>query len=118
MQLRKKAAAVLAAATLFSGLGVLTASTASAAQPCDPTQFVNNSSAYGKLKGTYNLKYSPASECGNVASVPSGKGFYVWCYVKNYYGNKWFYGRVEGTSTYGWLSADNVAVERGSQYPC
>lgn len=119
MRIRMKAATLATATALLAGLGAATgASSASAAGPCDHHSYQNNSSGYGTMAGTYHLKSEPASECSNTGTANSGAGFYVWCYAYNYYGNAWFYGRVKGTETKGWMSGDNVYYVSGTLNPC
>jgi hypothetical protein len=61
------------------------------------------------MLGTYNLKAAPYSECGNVMSVAQGRQIFYHCWILNSYGNLWVYGRVEGTSTSGWMSGSNLS---------
>ncbi|MYR92449.1 MULTISPECIES: hypothetical protein [unclassified Streptomyces] len=115
---------VAVTALLVGGAGTIGAGTASAgsaapaASPCDARAFQNNSSAWGYLNGSYNLKARPATECSNVKKLSTGTKFYVWCVVTNYYGNVWAYGRVAGTETKGWMSGDNISYEGGSINYC
>ncbi|MFD3883137.1 hypothetical protein [Streptomyces microflavus] len=112
-----------ATAILLGGASTATASAASTgsaalAAPCDARAFQNNSSAWGYFTGTYNLKKNPAAECANVKQFGSMTKFYVWCYVTNYYGNDWVYGRVAGTETKGWMYSGNVTYEGGTLKRC
>ncbi|MFJ3080367.1 hypothetical protein ACIPJG_11520 [Streptomyces halstedii] len=119
MNLAKRLGTTVAAtALLFGGLTTIGAGPASAASPCDARAYQNNSSAYGYFFGSYNLKTRPAAECSNVKKFSAGTKLYIWCYIYNYYGHAWVYGRVEGTQTKGWISADNVSYEGGSLNIC
>ncbi|MEW1861995.1 hypothetical protein OG896_01270 [Streptomyces sp. NBC_00669] len=119
MRIRKNAVTLLAATALLTGLGAVVGTTsASAASPCDSYGYTNNSSGYGHMLGTYHLKSEPAAACSNTGTATNGSGFYMWCYVYNYYGNVWVYGRVQGTETKGWMSGDNVTWESGSLNYC
>ncbi|WP_275461154.1 hypothetical protein [Streptomyces noursei] len=119
MKLKNRLSALAATTALLAGLGgTVGATTAQAASPCDRPAVTNNSSAYGYFLGDYRLKTAPAAECGTVVTVAAGSKFYMWCYVTNYYGNIWVYGRVEGTEVKGWESYDNVSWVSGSLNHC
>lgn len=106
--LAKAAIAIAGAAAM---LVVSPVPAAQAADNCNQwTQFPNGEGA-GTMEVTANLKTGPYASCGNVRSVAAGTRLYFYCAVKNSYGNFWFYVRVGGTSTYGWMSRDNLISE-------
>jgi hypothetical protein len=114
----------LSAAALTAGLLVGTTASANAASTgadvnCTSPYHQNNSTGWGKLNGTYNLKKAPYSTCGNVKSLGGGTKLYFHCYVVNDYGNEWIYSRVAGTEIHGWMSYDNFG-EKGdvALLPC
>jgi hypothetical protein len=118
---RKRLSAICASAALLFSAGLTTVAAPAYAgipAPCDSVPYANRSDGVAYFRGTYNLKVAPAQECGNVASVPQGSKFYLWCYVYNHYGTEWVYGRVAGTQTQGWTSSSNVKWESGSLLPC
>lgn len=43
--------------------------------------------------------------------------FYYHCWVQNDYNNVWYWGRVEGTSVEGWMSADNLIEAEPDAWP-
>jgi hypothetical protein len=49
------------------------------------------------------LKRGPYGACGTISHIPPDRGFWIHCNFVNNYGNWWVYGRVGGTSTYGWV---------------
>ncbi|MET9762189.1 hypothetical protein ABZ016_24550 [Streptomyces sp. NPDC006372] len=127
MLTRTKISTVLAAGIAAAGLltgtgGTATADVrpASAAVDCTPPYHENNSTGWGKLKGTYNLKKAPYASCGNVTSLGSGTKLYFHCYVINSYGNVWVYVRKAGTETHGWMSYANFGEisEDAGFLPC
>jgi hypothetical protein len=114
MLTRTKISTVLTAGIVATGLLNATGATAtadarptSAAVDCTPPYHENNSTGWGKLNGTYNLKKAPYAACGNVTSLSSGTKLYFHCYVINSYGNEWVYVRKAGTETHGWMSWAN-----------
>lgn len=114
MLTRTKVSTVLTAGIAAAGLLTGTSATAaadarptSAAVDCTPPHHTNNSTGWGKLNGTYNLKKAPYASCGNVKNLSSGTKLYFHCYVVNSYGNIWVYARQAGTETHGWMSFDN-----------
>ncbi|WP_327065306.1 hypothetical protein OG500_05860 [Kitasatospora sp. NBC_01250] len=118
MQIGRRVAAVLTSAVLFGGVAGLAGATgASAAAPSVLKPAISCSGwstshtdpgTYAYLTGTYNLKVGPYASCGNVASVSSGTELWIWCYATNDYDNVWYYGRIAGTNTTGWMSGDNL----------
>lgn len=109
MRSMRWAGTTVAATVGFAGFGLAAGSTsASAASPCDYRPVVNNSSASFVFTNLVNIKSAPATECGNVYKLTVYEGFYAWCYVNNYYGNQWVYGRISGTQIKGWTSIDNL----------
>jgi len=58
--------------------------------------------------GTHPMRSGPYQVCNPVASFASGQHMYVWCHVINGYGNTWVYGRIDGTNSPAWMSADNL----------
>lgn len=78
-----------------------TASAAAAVSCSSPS--VTNGEGYGYFNETANLKVAPYAECGTVTSVSKGTKAWLYCWVENSYGNYWWYVRISGTSTYGWM---------------
>ncbi|MCP2329517.1 hypothetical protein HDA40_008024 [Hamadaea flava] len=100
-----------AALVVATAVAMFTVSPVPAAQAADNcsgyTQFPNGEGA-GTMEVTANLKVGPYASCGNVRSVAAGTRLYFYCEVMNSYGNIWDYVRVAGTSTYGWMSRQNM----------
>ncbi|MFJ7268665.1 hypothetical protein ACIQV3_18810 [Streptomyces sp. NPDC099050] len=121
-QIKRRAGIVLAATAMLTGVsGIASATSAQAAAnaSCWYSATPNNSSLKTTLKGTYNLKSGIGSVCSNVRSVSTGTVFYVWCGAVNPdSGVLWFYGRVAGTETKGYMSSDNLNYVSGSWSYC
>jgi hypothetical protein len=79
-----------------------------AADDCTPPPHPYNGDGGGNMKGTYNLKVAPYASCANVRSLAQGTHVYYLCWLVNTRGNVWEYVRVQGTTTYGWMSWDNI----------
>jgi hypothetical protein len=110
VKLKRRITSLLATATLLGGSFVgLSATNASAADPCDTTIInVNNSSGSGHLRWDAAIRPKPYEACGSKGTFVEGTKIYYWCYVYNDYGNLWILGRVAGTETRGWIYAPNV----------
>lgn len=110
-------AAILGA--LVGTTGVTTASAANApeaaAVSCSGWSITHTDpGTYAKMIGTFNLKKGPYASCGNVTSVAKDTKFWIWCMTWNEYGNTWYYGRIAGTDTKGWMSQDNLYDWQGN----
>ncbi|MFE4211654.1 protein kinase [Streptomyces sp. NPDC056844] len=73
---------------------------------------------YGYMSGTYYIVTGPYQACSGVAQATSGTKLWYHCSVVNAYGNKWIHVRVDGASTSGWMSADNLTGQVGSLTRC
>lgn len=73
---------------------------------------------YGYMTGSYHIEVGPYASCTDVALVPSGKKVWYHCYVLNAYGHKWWWVRISGTNTAGWMSADNLRGQTGPSTRC
>lgn len=91
---------------------VVTAPAAQAAPEQPPHCFYvynkPNGEGAGEMTGTYNLKIAPYSDCWSVQSVSTGTRLWFHCWLLNDFGNLWWYVRIAGTETYGWMSNDNM----------
>ncbi|MFK0177442.1 protein kinase [Streptomyces xanthochromogenes] len=74
--------------------------------------------SYGYMAGDYHLESGPYQKCPAVSLAKSGTKLWYHCYVTNAYGNRWTYVRVEGSSTAGWMSNDNINRQHGASTPC
>ncbi|MET7847492.1 hypothetical protein AB0D78_40240 [Streptomyces avermitilis] len=120
MQLKKRAASLVAAGALVGGSLVgLSAPEASAADVCDYSYIIrNNSTGYGYFQGATTLYVLPYAACGKQGTFVSGTKFAYWCYVINDYGNKWIFGRITGTDTKGWVHDPYVSWTEGTLNYC
>ncbi|WP_221357709.1 hypothetical protein [Streptomyces beigongshangae] len=113
MQIQRKLAVTMTALALVTGLGGVSASTATAAPNsasaavCNTQSGRNVDTGHGIMAGTYNLKNMWYSYCDNVTRVEKGTKLYFHCWVQNSSGNWWVYARIANTQTYGWMSLDN-----------
>jgi hypothetical protein len=118
MQIHSKLAVTTTALALVTGLGGVSASTATAAPNsasaavCNTHIGHNLDTGHGIMAGTYNLKNMWYSYCDNVARVKKGKTLYFQCWVKNSSGNWWVFARIG--DTYGWMSRDNFDWNRST----
>ncbi|MFI1254931.1 serine/threonine-protein kinase [Streptomyces netropsis] len=74
--------------------------------------------SYGYLSGDFHVVTGPYQTCSSVTRAKSGTKLRYQCYVTNAYGNKWIYVRVDGASTSGWMSADNLTRQSGQPVRC
>ncbi|MFI2075306.1 serine/threonine-protein kinase [Streptomyces triculaminicus] len=74
--------------------------------------------SYGYLSGDYHVVTGPYQTCPSVSRAKSGTKLLYQCSVVNAYGNKWIYVRVDGTSTSGWMSGDNLTRQIGQPPRC
>ncbi|QYC37654.1 hypothetical protein Nocox_00075 [Nonomuraea coxensis DSM 45129] len=100
------AAAVLASAVLFAPASAAQAQ--SAAPSCVSPPHGGNGEGSGTMRGDFNLKTAPYAHCGNVRLLTKSTLVYYQCLYRNAYGNYWWWVRVAGTSTYGWMANDNL----------
>lgn len=73
---------------------------------------------YGYLTGDFHLETGPYQNCPAVSPVKSGTKVWYHCSVVNAYGHKWTYVRIDGTSTAGWMSNDNLGRQKGPSTAC
>jgi hypothetical protein len=107
LKLGKRFLVLLAAvSTIF--VGSLTAASPAYAVSCTSPSHSVNGEGSGVMNISANLKVAPYAACGNVASLSKNTVVYYHCWYVNDYGNVWWWVRVAGTSTYGWMSWDNL----------
>ena len=107
-RLRRAIVILFAVLAALTAVPVASAAAGAGLPSCTSPSHSVNGEGSGIMLGTYNLKVAPFSHCGNVMSVPQGTEIYYLCFFYNSYNNWWVYGRVKGTSTYGWMSWDNL----------
>ncbi|KOG90927.1 hypothetical protein ADK38_05985 [Streptomyces varsoviensis] len=112
------------AVTALALSGALVSTAASAAPAAKPAADCKHTvthespgSQSGVVKNTLNLKSGPYAACENGKQLPAGTKIWLWCYTYNNYKHLWFYGRVEGTQTKGWVYADSL-VWSGQSAAC
>ncbi|WP_330334269.1 serine/threonine protein kinase [Streptomyces sp. NBC_00536] len=74
--------------------------------------------SYGFMAGDYHIETGPYETCPAVSLAKTGTKLRYYCYTVNAYGNKWTYVRVDGTTTSGWMSNDNLTGQKGPLSPC
>jgi hypothetical protein len=87
-----------------------TAMPSGAGTGCTSPSHGYNGEGYGILVDTSSLRPAPYAACGTVASVAQGKKVWLWCSVVNSYNHLWWWVRIDGTSTYGWMWDGNLKV--------
>ncbi|MFI6053388.1 protein kinase [Streptomyces violascens] len=85
---------------------------------CTGWPHANNSNGYGHTAQGTHLYTGPYAACSYVTAVKSGVKVYYHCYVTNAQGNKWIYGRIEGTNTEGWVFSDKSPLDSGTLARC
>jgi hypothetical protein len=70
------------------------------------------------MTGSYHLEEGPYAACPDIALAKSGTKVWYHCYVVNAYGHRWWWIRLSGTSTAGWMSADNLKGQQGPSTRC
>jgi hypothetical protein len=121
--MRPKIKIATMAGAMVAALSVVPLSPASAqpvsvaADDCTPPPHPYNGDGGGNMKGTYNLKVAPYASCANVWSLAQGTQVYYQCLLLNARGNLWAYVRVQGTTTYGWMSLNNLADTWDEDHP-
>ncbi|TGB08800.1 hypothetical protein [Streptomyces sp. MZ04] len=120
MGFKRRAASLLTVgATLGISLMGFSATSANAAAPCGfPEVVANNSSASFYFNKNTTLRRDPYADCDSKGVFAKGQRFFVWCYVNNFNGNTWYYGRINGTQTKGWVSSNSVTGYEGSSKKC
>src|SRR3954468_2243409 len=107
---RRLAAAAAAALLSTAALTVVTESPALAVSCAGPSHRPNGGGGFTVYDPT-TLWTGPYSTCGKVGTVNTQQVLWAWCFWYNDYGNMWYYVRVGGTSTYGWIYPGNGTVE-------
>ncbi|WP_369382729.1 protein kinase [Streptomyces sp. cg36] len=78
----------------------------------------NRSDGYGYASQNTHLYTGPYAVCPYVTVLKSGVKVYYHCYVTNAQGNKWIYGRIQGTETEGWLFSGKSTLKSGKLVRC
>lgn len=100
----QRLAAVLTAVVLSTTLATVFAATpAQAAVDCAGPSNRPNGEGYVKTYASVPLRVGPYGACDTISHIPADRLFWIHCNFINDYDNHWMYGRVGGTSTYGWL---------------
>ena len=102
--------AVAAALLATASLTAVVASPAHAAVNCNEPANKPNGEGEGWYVRSGTVKSGPYGACRNVKSMSYGDSFYLHCMWVNSYGNTWWYVRLIGTSTYGWVYDSDVYI--------
>ncbi len=103
--------AVLALVTALTVAGGAAASAAPAAA-CPTPGHSANGEGYGFVgPGTHSLRKGPSVNCTATVNLADSTKVWFWCSVKNSAGNYWWWVRVDGESTYGWIYDGNLSLE-------
>ncbi|ABW09712.1 serine/threonine protein kinase [Parafrankia sp. EAN1pec] len=62
-----------------------------------------NGDGYGVLTEATSLRSGPYAACGAVASLAQGKKVWLHCSVVNGHNNLWWWARLDGSTTAGWI---------------
>ncbi|MFF0747105.1 hypothetical protein ACFYVL_42645 [Streptomyces sp. NPDC004111] len=100
------------------GVGLAAAPTAVAGAQVGCSVSVRNAdTGYAKINRTHTLRTGPYSTCTKDAVVLNGEKFWLWCWVVNDHGNRWAYGRIDGTNHVGWTSIENFGYYETNKWP-
>jgi hypothetical protein len=104
----RRFATVLTTLLLVTGATLFVAeSPAQAAPSCAGPSHRPNGEGLAKVTSTIWFKQGPYDACNIIRNLNNGDEVWLHCSWINAYGNKWWYGRVAGTSQYGWIYDDN-----------
>jgi|tagenome__1003787_1003787.scaffolds.fasta_scaffold20916121_2 hypothetical protein len=112
---RRLAAGAAAVLLSTAALTVVTESPALAVSCAGPSHRPNGGGGFN-IAETTTLWTGPYSVCNKVGSLNTQQLLWAWCFWLNDYGNTWWYVRVGGTSTYGWVYPANGTVAYFSTY--
>jgi hypothetical protein len=94
----------IAATILLSTTAVaVVAETPALAAGCSvPSNRPNGGGGFNIVKPA-TIWTGPYSTCGVIGHADTQQILWAWCFYVNSYNNGWYYVRVGGTSTYGWI---------------
>lgn len=109
---RRVLTTVMAAIALVMSLmvagGAVASATTSAECPAG-TSHSANGEGYGYVgPGTHSLRTGPSVSCSATTNLPDSTKVWFWCYVTNSSGNAWWWVRVDGKTTAGWMYEGNM----------
>ncbi|OAA23268.1 serine/threonine protein kinase [Frankia sp. EI5c] len=102
------------------GAGVTTSPTGLARATSPPVQGLGcparpvtraNSDGAGVLTGVAQLREGPADSCDSVATFVRGRKFWLWCSVVTKSDDVWWWARLDGTETYGWIRENAMRID-------
>jgi hypothetical protein len=99
---------VLFAVLMAFGLSAALTPPAHAAAQVECWTPTANGEGAGFLRTTVYLRNGPYEACGETFYGPSGHLVHFHCWTINSYGNTWWYVRIAGTESYGWVSDFNL----------
>lgn len=70
-----------------------------------------NGDGTGVLINASVLREGPADTCGAVVTLVRGRKFWLWCNVVTKTNDTWWWARLDGTETYGWVRDDDMKVD-------
>ncbi|WP_026239732.1 serine/threonine-protein kinase [Parafrankia discariae] len=70
-----------------------------------------NGDGTGVLITASVLREGPADTCGSVVTLVRGRKFWLWCNVVTKSNDTWWWARLDGTETYGWVRDDDMKVD-------
>lgn len=104
----RKTVMSLAAIALAAASSILATATPSQAASCSPPSWQNSDTGYGYVANWNWLHVAPYGACAGVAQPGQFKKVWFHCYRINDYGNEWTHVRIDGESTQGWISNDDL----------
>ncbi|KPM56620.1 serine/threonine protein kinase [Frankia sp. CcI49] len=77
--------------------------------PAKPVTRVN-SDGFGVLTKVGDLREGPAGSCDSLGTFVRGRKFWLWCNVVTKSNEVWWWARLDGTETSGWIRADTMKI--------
>lgn len=71
---------------------------------------IYNGDGYGILVDTSPLRSGHYAVCDTITRIGAGKKVWLWCSVVNRHNHLWWWVRLDGTSTQGWMWDGNLKV--------
>jgi hypothetical protein len=106
----------VAALMATAALTAVSASPAQAACPGQPYNRPNGEGSATKSSGqTAWIRSGPSSSCSSFTTLAAGVTFWIHCDYFNAAGNKWYFGRIAGTQSMGWVYSMNVTWHPGDE---
>jgi eukaryotic-like serine/threonine-protein kinase len=106
----RRAGVAMAAIVLAVGGAVAVGASPAQAAGCSVPSHRPNGEGLIFVHTSVWMHSGPYDACPLIHNMYAGDTVWAYCTYHNSYGNLWYYGRVDGTSFYGWLYGGNGDV--------